>query len=95
VYEKKNLFLKRNEGRKEKCTVFIYVCKLKGPFSISKINFRLKALKKNYGRANVQTSNKFAMRMRKWLTKRTVCFDFFFKLLMQPNYVTKDQFLPG
>lgn len=61
---------------KEKHSLFIYECKLKGPFSISKMNFRLKTLKKNYGHANVQASDKFVMRIRKWLTKTGVCLEF-------------------
>lgn len=46
AYRKKNLFFKRNERGKEKYPVFIYEHKLKGPFSISTTNFRLKTLTK-------------------------------------------------
>lgn len=47
VYRKKKTYFKKEmREEKKKYPVFIYECKLKGPFSISMTNFRLKTLTK-------------------------------------------------
>lgn len=84
---KRTYFKKEMREEKKNTRVFIWaqteraIQHLHDEFQIGNIN-------KNYGHANAQASDKFVMRMRKWLTKRKM-FRIIFKQLMQPSPAAK------
>lgn len=69
VEEKEIIFKKKRERKRKIPCVYIWV-QTKRAVQHLHDEFQIENINKNYGHANVQASDKFVMRMRKWLTKR-------------------------
>lgn len=91
----KELIFKKKWERKRKILRVYIRAQTKRAIQHLQDEFQIENINKNYGHANVQASDKFVMRRRKWLTKRKM-FRIFFSpaQLMQPGSATKDEFLP-